>query len=155
MLQRLAYRVHGNVVPALAAHCQIMLLALPVEVDAKRQILTRLEEVEFLLKQQSIGAQIDISLARDQAFHNLADLRVHERLASRDRHHRCPAFVHGAEALLRGELLLKDVSRVLDFAAAGARQIAAKQGLEHEHERILLAAGELLPQDIARHGPHL
>ena len=53
------------------------------------------------------------------------------------------------------EILLQDVGRVLDFAASRAGQVAAEQRLEHEHERVLLAAGDLLAQHIAGHGPHL
>ena len=38
----------------------------------------------------------------------------------------------------------EDVGRVLDLAAAGARQVAAEERLEHQHERVALAAREPL-----------
>ena len=60
------------------------------------------------------------------------------------------AFVDGLEALLGRQVLLQDVGGVLDLAAAGAGEIAAEERLEHQHERISLAPGELLPQDVAR-----
>jgi len=45
-------------------------------------------------------------------------------------------------------VLSQDLRRVLDLAAAGARQIATEQRLEHQDERVALAAGDLLPNDI-------
>ena len=82
------------------------------------------------------------------ALHELGDqpvdVGVHERLAAGDAHDRRAALVHRREALLDGQVLLEDLGRVLDLAAAGARQIAAEQRLEHEHQRIALPAGELL-----------
>ena len=44
---------------------------------------------------------------------------------------------------------------VLDLAAAGAGQVAAEERLEHQHERVALAARELLLQDVAGDRPHL
>src|SRR5271170_619069 len=44
---------------------------------------------------------------------------------------------------------------ILDFAAARAGEVAAKQRLEHQHERILLAAFQFLADDVTRHRPHL
>ena len=80
---------------------------------------------------------------------------MHERLAAGDGDHGRAAFVDRAETFFRSEIVLQDVGGVLDLAASGAGQVAAEQGLEHEHERILLAPGELLAQDIGRNSPHL
>ena len=55
-----------------------------------------------------------------------------------------PALFNCGEALFWRQFLLKDVGWVLDFAAAGAGQVAAEERLKHEHERILLLALELL-----------
>ena len=41
---------------------------------------------------------------------------------------------------------------VLDLAASGAGQVAAEQRFEHEHERIAIASGQLLAQDVGGHG---
>src|ERR1035438_4629422 len=54
-----------------------------------------------------------------------------------------------------GEVFFQDVGGVLDLAASGAGQIAAEQRLEHEHERIALASGQLLAQNVGGHCPHL
>ena len=48
-----------------------------------------------------------------------------------------------------GEVLLEDVGGVLDLAASGAGQVAAEERLQHQHQRILLASGKLLPQHVA------
>ncbi len=44
---------------------------------------------------------------------------------------------------------------MLNLAAAGAGQIAAKQRLEHQHQRIALHAAQLLAQHVGGDGPHL
>ncbi len=46
-----------------------------------------------------------------------------------------------SKAVFGRELRFEDVCRVLDLAAARTRQIAAKQRLQHQHQRVLLAAG--------------
>src|ERR1700750_2492490 len=45
--------------------------------------------------------------------------------------------------------------RILNLPAAGTCQIAAKQRLQHQDERIALTAGESLPENIRRNCPHL
>jgi len=47
------------------------------------------------------------------------------------------------------------VSWILDLAASGTGQVAAEQRLEHQDERVLFATGNLLPEHIRRHRPHL
>ncbi len=118
-----------------------MLFALAVEVDAEGQIFAWPEEIQLLFQQQGVGAEIDIFLACYQAFDNLGDLGMHERFAAGDGDHRRAAFVYGAKTFLRREIFFQDMGRVLDLAASGASQVAAEQGLEHEHERVLFAAG--------------
>jgi hypothetical protein len=93
--------VDGDVVSTFAADGEVVLFALAIEVDAEGQVLAGLEEMNLFFQQQGVGAEINIFLARDQAFHDLADLRVHERLAAGDGDHRCAAFVHGAETFFR------------------------------------------------------
>ena len=148
-------RIDGNVVSALAANRKVMLFALAVEVHAEGQVLTRLEEMNLFFQQQGVGAEIDIFLARHQALDDLTDLRMHERLAAGDRHHGRSAFVNRAKTFFGRKIFLQNVRRVLNLAASGAGQVAAEQRLEHQHERILLAPGKLLPQHITRHSPHL
>lgn len=109
----------------------------------------------FLFQKKSVGAQINIFLAGDQACNDLANLRVHERLAAGDGNHGRAAFFDGAKTFFRSEIRFEDVGGILNLAASRAGQIAAEERLEHEHERVLLATGELLAQDVARNGPHL
>ena len=48
------------------------------------KILARLELVEFFFQQQRVRAEVNVFLARDQAFDDLRNLRMHQRLAARD-----------------------------------------------------------------------
>src|SRR5690242_7477060 len=80
---------------------------------------------------------------------------MEEVLAAGDGDHGGAALFDGIEALFGGELLFEDVGGVLDLAAAGAGEVAAEEGFEHEDQGVLAAAGELLPQDVAGDGPHL
>ena len=48
---------------------------------------------------------------------------------------------------------LQNMRRILDLAAARARQVAAKQRLQHQHQRIPLAPRQLLLQHVARYRP--
>ena len=128
---------------------------LTVDVNGEAQVLAGLEEVQLFFQQQGVGAEINIFLARDQAFDNFVDLGMHQRLAAGDGDHGGAAFIHGFEAVFRGKIGFQDVGGILDLAASGAGQIAAEQRLEHEHERIALASGQFLAQDIGSHRPHL
>ena len=142
-------------VAAFVADRKIVMLALAVQVDGEGEVLAGLEEVQLFLEQQRVGAEVDVFLARDQAFDDLVDLRVHQRLAAGDGDHGRAAFVDGLEAFLGRKVLLEDVGRILDFAAARAGQIAAEQRLEHEHQRVAPAALEALLEDVGCYGPHL
>src|ERR1700690_2713977 len=44
---------------------------------------------------------------------------------------------------------------ILNLPPARTSQIAAEQRLQHQHQRILLASLELLPEDVSCHRPHL
>jgi hypothetical protein len=99
----LADAVEGEFVSAFAAHGKIVVLFLPVHVNGEAQILAGLEQVQLFFQQQRVGAEIDIFLARDQAFNNLGDLRMHQRLAAGDRNHGRSALVDRLEAVFYGE----------------------------------------------------
>src|SRR5262249_5145413 len=106
--------------------------------------------IELLLEQQSVRAEIDELLARDDALDDLRHLLVNERLAARNRHDRSAALVHRLERVLDGHALAQDLVRIVALAAARAGEIALEQRLEHQHERIALIALELLLEDVAR-----
>ena len=59
------------------------------------------------------------------------NLRMKQRLTTRNRHQRDAAFFHSGEAFLGRQLLLQDVRRILHLAAAGTRQVAAEEWLKH------------------------
>ena len=80
--------------------------------------------------------------------HDLGKLLVEQRLAAGDRDHRRAAFIDGCKAVGHRQALVEDFVGIVDLAAAGAGEIAAEQRLEHEHERIALAAGQMLPDHI-------
>ena len=80
---------------------------------------------------------------------------MHQRLAAGNADHGRVALFHRAEAFGGSKVFFQDVGRVLNFAAAGARQVAAEQRFQHQDQGIALAPGELLPQHVTRYRPHL
>ncbi len=110
----------ASIVAALAAHRKIVVFTFAIHVNGKAEVLAGLEEVELLFQQQRVCAEVNVLLPRYQAFYNLADLRMHQRLAARDGDHGRAALVHRPEALFRGKLPFQHVCRVLDFSAACA-----------------------------------
>ena len=145
----------GDVVSALAADGEVVVLALAVEMDGEGEVLGRRELRQAALEFERVGAEVDVLFARDEAVDDLDDLRMQQRLAAGDGDHGRAAFFDGGEALLGRELLLEDVRRILHLAAAGAGQVAAEERLEHEHKRIALVAREPLLEDVGCNRPHL
>ena len=94
-------RVDGFLEAAFHADRFVVMLLDAVEMHREEQIGRRLEQMQLLLQKQRIGAQRDELLARDDAFDDLADLFVDQRLAAGDRDHRRAAFVDRVEAFLR------------------------------------------------------
>src|SRR3989442_13866286 len=101
------------------------------------------EQTELLLQQQCIGAQVDELPTAQDARNDRVDFLVQQRLSASDGPHWSAAFVNRREALLDREALIQDFVGIIDLAAAGARQVAAKQRLEHEHQRIASASCQL------------
>src|SRR5262249_38250799 len=124
----------GLLVAAFAANGEIVMFALAVHVNRKRQVLAWPEKMEFFLKQQRIRAEVDVLLPGHKARNDFVDLRMHERFSARNRNHGRTALVDGLEAFLGGELLFQDVRGILDFSAPGAGQVATEQRLQHENE---------------------
>src|SRR5205823_13794990 len=90
----------------------------------------------------------DEPLLRDKAAHDFANLLVDQRLAARDRDHRRSALFGSIPTLLRRHAAIEDGIGIVDLAATGARQIAAKQRLQHQHEWITFAAKQLLLEHV-------
>ncbi len=112
------------------------------------QIGRGFKQVQLFLQQESIGAQRDELLARNDAFDDLADVAMDERLAARDRHHRRTALIDGVKAFLHRQAPVQDRIRVVNLAATETGEIATEQGLQHQHQRISLAPAELLLEQI-------
>ena len=73
---------------------------------------------------------------------------MQQRLAAGDHHHGRAAFVDRLHAIVIGQALVEDLVGIIDLAAARASKIAAEQGLQHQHQRITLAAQQMLLDDI-------
>ena len=142
-------------VDAVLADRVVVHLLVAVEMDRPDEIGIGLEEIELLLQQQRVGAEIDEFLARDDALDDLLDLAVEQRLAAGDRHHRRAAFVDRFEAFCDRQALVQDRVGIVDLAAAGAGEVAAEQRLQHQHERIALDAHEALLRHIGADADHL
>src|ERR1035437_1811257 len=132
-----------------------MVLALPIHMHREREVLARRKQVQLLLQQQRIRAHVNVLFPRHQSRHDLRHLRMQQRLAARNRNHRRAALLSRLEAFLRRELRLQNVRGILDLAASGARQVAAEQRLQHQHQGILLAPFQLLLQHVSCDGPCL
>jgi hypothetical protein len=148
-------RAHGLVEGARPADRRVVLGLEPVEVHAEGEVAARREQAELLLEQERVRAQVDVPAPLDEARDQAVDLRVQEGLAARDAHDRGAALVGGAQAGLDRELRAQHVRRVLDLPAAGAGEVAAVEGLEHQHEREARLAAQPPAQQIGRHRPHL
>ena len=94
-------------------------------------------------------------LPRDGALDDLRQLLVQQRLAAGDDDDGRAAFVDRLQTIGERQPLVENLVRIIDLAAAGAGEIAAKQRLEHEHERKALLAGETLAQHVAADLGHL
>jgi hypothetical protein len=126
----------------------VVRLLVAVEVNRPDEVRARLVIVHLLFHQQRIRAEIHELLARDDALHDLRHFLVQQRFAAGDGHHRRAAFIYGFETVLHRDPLVQDGIRIVDLAAAVAGQIAAKQRLEHERERITLGTREMLARDV-------
>src|SRR6185312_4310248 len=146
---------NGLVVAALAAYGKVVVLALAVHVDGKREIFARLKKMKFFFKKQRVGAHINVLFTCNEPFDDLVNFGMKQRLAAGNGDHRCSRFFDSLEALLGRQLLLENVGRVLNLAAAGTRQIAAEERLQHCDEGITLVPLHLLAQHISGNRPRL
>src|SRR5208282_3447432 len=151
----LADRGHDAVEDAVLAHRMVVLLLETVEMDGEGEVGRGLEEVELLLQEERVGAEVDELLARDDALDDLVDLLVEQRLAAGNRHYRRAAFVDRLQAFRDREALVEDLIGIVDLAAADAGEVAAEQRLEHEHERIARVALEALLEHKRADARHL
>ena len=79
---------------------QVVRLLQAVEVDVEEEAAGRPELVQPLLDEHAVGAEVDVLAAFEDAAHQLADLRIDQRLAAADADDRGARFVDGGQALL-------------------------------------------------------
>ena len=133
----------------------IVLLLRSVEVDRKGQVRGGGEVGEHLLQLQGVGAEIEVLLPGDDPGDDLLDLRMEERLTTGDRHDRRATLIDRLETLLRREVRPQNLRRLLDLSTPAAGEIAAEEGLEHEHERVAMIATPPLAEDMPNDRDHL
>jgi hypothetical protein len=97
-----------------------VVLAQTVEMDREGEIGAGREQVDLLLDQERVGAQVDELPALDQRLHDLGDLLVNQRFPARDGDDRRAAFGDRVQALLERQAPVQDRRRIVDLAAAGA-----------------------------------
>jgi len=142
---------HGDrlVEHALARAHLVVRLAHAVEVDVDRQPLAGRDLAEHLgVEQQAVGAQVDVTLARDDRVDERRQLRVERRLAAAQRDGGRPALIDGGQAGLERQAI-GELTGVTFDRAADAREVACVQRLQHQHEREALVAAQRLLDLIA------
>lgn len=115
-----------------------------VDVHGEREVRRGRELVQLLAQQHGVGAEEDVLLPAHQLPHDLVDMRVHQGLAARDGHHRSPGFEHRPDGLGDRHALLEHTGRMLDLAAALARQVAGVERLEFDDQRELVPLTDFL-----------
>ena len=119
-----------------------------VQMHRERQVRRRRVVLHSLGQQQRVRAQVDELLALDVALDDLRHFLVDQRLAAGDGHDRRTALVDRGQCVFDRNALIEDVVRIINLAAAGARQVALEQRLEHEHQGIALFATQALAHEI-------
>ena len=135
--QRRFDRLHRDFIDALAADGFVVLGFGAIQMHRERQVLRGLEAIEMFFEQDRVRAKVDVLLASDETFNDLMNLRMQQWFAAGDRDHWCPAFFDRLKALLGREVLSEHGGGMLNLAAAGAGQVAAKQRFEHQHKLSL------------------
>ena len=119
----------GLVEDALLRDRLVVTLLQAVDVDREREVRAGLEVelVEPLAHQFGVGAEVDVLLALHQLVDHVVDLRVHQRLAARDRDHGGAALLHRGDRPLDRHPLTQQVRGLLDLAAPVALEVAGEQ----------------------------
>src|SRR5271166_2785431 len=148
-------RGDSAIVNAFLAHRVIVLFAVAVEMDRPGEISAGFEQLDFLLQQQSVGAEVNEFLLRRNALDNLVDLPMQQRFAPCYHHHRCTAFVDGPEAFIDAEALIEDRVRIVDLSATSAGEVATEERLEHQDERISPDTPQMPPDNVGSYSDRL
>ena len=115
------YRLAKNAFPL---HADIMSFLEAVEMHVEEKTAVRFELVQTFADEHSVGTQIDVLVAFEDAADQLSYLRIHHGLAAADGNHRRAALIHRRQALLERNPF-RDAGFVFaDPAATGASKIA-------------------------------
>src|SRR6267378_5302832 len=117
--------------------------------DCPREIRVGLEQVDLFLEEQGVGAEVDKFLFGHDTGGDLINVAVQQRLATGKHHDRGAALLDSLEALIDAQALIEDRVRVVDLAAAGTGEVAAKQRLQHQNQRIPPHTPDVSSEDIS------
>src|SRR5262245_2478940 len=119
--------------------------------DRPGKVGVRLEQVDLFLEEQGVSAEINEFPLGDDKPGNLVDLAVQQRLAAGENHDRGATLIDSVEALFDAEALIEDRVGVVDLATTGTGEVAAKQRLQHQNQRITPHTPQVLTHDIGTH----
>ena len=94
--------------------------------NGEGQILAWLEQVQLLVEQKPVRAEVNELLAAGDALDDLIDLLVEKRLASRYGNNGRAALVHGRETILDAQALIQNGIFIVDLAAPWAGKVASE-----------------------------
>src|SRR5450432_835982 len=121
-----------------------------VDVNREREVRRRLEVelVPTFAHEFGVGAQVDILLALDKLVDHHVDLRVHQRLTARERHHRRASFLDRRDRPLDRHPLTEQIVWLLDLPAPVAFEVAREERLEFDDQRKLAHPVDLLGEQV-------
>src|SRR5581483_12503873 len=94
----------------------------PVEVDVEEEPRRRPEQVQLASDEHPVGTQVNVLAPLEDASHQLADVRVDQRLSAADSHDRRPRLIDRIETLLNSEFLLDGALVLTNPAAPRTRE---------------------------------
>src|SRR5271169_753045 len=126
-------RGDGTIVDPSQAYRTVVVLAVAVEMHGPGEIGMWRELVELFFEQQRVGAQVDEFLALDDVSGDLADVAMQQRLTAGQNHDWGAAFIDRFQTFGNAQALIENRIGIVDFAAAGAGEVAPEQRFEHQH----------------------
>src|SRR5579862_522693 len=136
---------------AVALNADIVSLFEPIEVDVEEQARSGREIAEMLANKHTIGAKVDVFLARKDFVSQAANLGINHRLAAANGNDGRAAIVNRLQALLDGKHFVDRGFVFANAAAASAGEIAGVERFEHHHQRKFLRPSDALASEITRH----
>ena len=100
--------------------------------------------------ENAVGADVNHAALFAQPGDQFLNLRIDERLAAADAHHRRVAIHCGGQALLQRHHVLERRGVFADAPAAGAGQVAGVQRFKLQHHRELRCLADFVFNDVSR-----